>query len=166
MSFLVHSDPLNWYDIFSQTDENIVPLVYCRNFVKLIKQRIWCTSHLVINLCSTNPVSMFTKSSKISQTPSIKPHHWQTKLSQLAIIDLLAATGLESQSNFNILQNVKKKNNPKVHRENKILIKCMTKITFYPFRKFVTIRNVVTRNTSHFSPKIGHTVWSKCSFST
>lgn len=43
------------------------------------------------------------------QTPSIKPHHWQTKLSQLAIIDLLAATGLESQSNFNILQNVKKK---------------------------------------------------------
>lgn len=95
-------------------------------------------------------------------------HHWQTKLSQLAIIDMMAATGLESQSNFKHPTECKKKKQPQnnVHWENKILIKCKKKITFCQFHKFEAIRNVVTLNTSHFPPKIGHTVWSKCSFST
>lgn len=36
-------------------------------------------------------------------------HHWQTKLSQLAIIDMMAATALESQSNFKHPTECKKK---------------------------------------------------------
>lgn len=73
---------------------------------------------------------------------------------------MMAATGLESQSNFKHPTECKK-NNPKtnVPWENKIFIKCIKKkITFCQFHKFVAIRNVVTLNTSHFPPKIGHTV--------